>query len=585
MNNILQLSYNQLDFSLKSCFSYCAIFPKDFVIDKQMLISLWMAQGYNSDQYVGEEYFLILLQRCFFQDLKVDELGDIRWFMIHDLLHDIAEQVAGKGISRLSSDALGMSERVHHLSLLDDYCPQETFDKSHIRTWVQVRKQWRDQSSSDQLLTGNTMANWTCLRSLDLSDLRAEIIPESIGELFHLRYLNLSGSTMLNALPASITKLVNLQTLDLSNCSSLQKLPKDLSKLLDLSTLNLTNCGNLSDMPLGMGLLTRLQTLGLFVVGRESSEGKYCFRGLEDLRSMSNLNGFLEVRIWVHDNPNYVKEDHNKGGYLRNKERLKKIDIEFRFGVRECQTLQSEQATSLLEEMQPQPDLMQLKLEGYNGELLPKWLRREDNSGLLHLPNLVSLSISRCILLRCLTSLGELPQLKYLTIEKLPNVEYMVNNVQPDQEHGLGEGSTLFSRLERLVINDLSKLKGWWPGLCPGVQKKKHLIVSKPAPYFPKLREMEIRYCPMFTSVPMCSSLKSVTMCDCGEAMILVNIAQEIRNFFMTWIPSDSKLRIISIGHIEYNTESNTTDTELTTRLHQWMSTRGYTSKGQRGRD
>ncbi|XP_074293560.1 putative disease resistance protein RGA1 [Silene latifolia] len=575
INNILRLSYHQLDFSLKSCFSYCALFPKDFVIDKQLLISLWMAQGYITTEYVGEEYFLILLQRCFFQDLKVDEWGEIRWFKIHDLLHDIAEQVVGEDISRLSFDAHRVGKKVRHLSLLYGFCPQETFDKSNIRTCVQVREQWC-QSISDQLLAGNPLANWACLWSLDLSDLCAESLPESIGELFHLRYLNLSGSKMLNALPVSINKLVNLQTLDLSNCTSLQELPKDVSKLLDLSTLNVTNCRNLSHMPSGMDFLTSLHTLGLFVVGQESSEGKQCFHGLEGLRSMSNLKGFLEVRIWVHDNPNCVKEDHNKGGYLRNKERLKKIHIEFKYGTQEYQSLQSDQATALLEEMQPHRDLKELRLEGYMGELMPKWLRREDNSALSHLPNLVSLNISHCIFFGCLTSLGELPHLKYLTLEKLPNVEYMLK-VKP----GLGEGSTLFPRLKRLNIKELSMLKGWWPGSCPGVQKMR-LIISKPAPYFPRLRELYIDDCPMLTSIPMSLHLKHVRISNCPEATVFDNI-KEFRHVFKTWPTPRGKSRIISICDYEYDTERDYIDAALTGCLHQWMFTHGYTSGGKHG--
>ncbi|KAK9138780.1 hypothetical protein Sjap_009374 [Stephania japonica] len=42
---VLKLSYNNLPLALKPCFSYCAIFPKDYSISKALLIELWMAQG------------------------------------------------------------------------------------------------------------------------------------------------------------------------------------------------------------------------------------------------------------------------------------------------------------------------------------------------------------------------------------------------------------------------------------------------------------------------------------------------------------------------------------------------------------
>lgn len=47
----LKLSYHNLEPSLKSCFSYCALFPKDIRIKKDELISLWMAQGYIMPLY------------------------------------------------------------------------------------------------------------------------------------------------------------------------------------------------------------------------------------------------------------------------------------------------------------------------------------------------------------------------------------------------------------------------------------------------------------------------------------------------------------------------------------------------------
>uniref|UniRef100_A0A803N195 Disease resistance protein winged helix domain-containing protein n=1 Tax=Chenopodium quinoa TaxID=63459 RepID=A0A803N195_CHEQI len=107
--SILKLSYYKLESPLKSCFSYCAIFPKDYVMKKDTLIRLWMAHGYiplddhQSLEDLGEEYFSILLRRCFFQDVSEDEDGNIRSCKIHDLMHDLAQQVVGKEICRVES--------------------------------------------------------------------------------------------------------------------------------------------------------------------------------------------------------------------------------------------------------------------------------------------------------------------------------------------------------------------------------------------------------------------------------------------------------------------------------------------------
>ncbi|XP_074293556.1 putative disease resistance protein RGA1 [Silene latifolia] len=565
MDNILRLSYHQLDFSLKSCFSYCAIFPKDFVIEKKLLVSLWMAQGYISTEYVGEEYCLMLLQRCFFQDSMVDEWGEIRKFKIHDLLHDIAEQVADKDICRLSSHALNVGNKVRHLSLLDDFCLQKSFNKTHIRTCVQITL---NQSSSDELLRGNSLANWTCLRSLDLRSSDAHTLPESIGELFHLRWLNLSLCTNLYALPESISKLVNLQILDLSKCFNLRKLPRNLSNLLDLTTLNLTDCVRLSHMPYRMGLLTQLDTLGLFVVGREGSKAKQCFGGLEELRCLSNVKGFLEVRIWVHDNANYVKKGHGKGASLRNKEHLQNIKIDFK--GRELQNKEPERYDrALLEAMQPHHDLKGLELNGYNGEIMPTWLGRGDNTTLFRLPNLVNLVISNCFKLRCLTWLGKLPHLKVLTLLNLPRVEYVLN-AEPEASV-LGEGTSLFPRLQKLSVIELSNLKGWWPRSRLEVQNQQYVIVSKSAPCFAQLRELWVTDCEMLKSIPICSSLVLVRIRNSSHRYTWDNI-DNLHRYFQSLI-QDSNSRIVSFVN-------NNINTELATALRYWVSTHGYTFLG-----
>ena len=74
---ILRLSYDNLPVHLKQCFAYCALFPKDYIIKKKLLVQLWMAQGYlqpydeNIDlEDVGNQYFEDLLSRSLFQKVE-----------------------------------------------------------------------------------------------------------------------------------------------------------------------------------------------------------------------------------------------------------------------------------------------------------------------------------------------------------------------------------------------------------------------------------------------------------------------------------------------------------------------------------
>jgi len=69
--------------SLKNCFAYCALFPKDYEFNKDTLINLWIGQafitptgGSQSLEEAGEEYFLTLLLMGFSQDVVRDTWGE-----------------------------------------------------------------------------------------------------------------------------------------------------------------------------------------------------------------------------------------------------------------------------------------------------------------------------------------------------------------------------------------------------------------------------------------------------------------------------------------------------------------------------
>ena len=86
----LKLSYDHLPSHLKQCFAYYSLFPKDYQIEKEIMIKLWMAQGFIKPsgqnqclEDVGHEYFMELLWRSFFQE----DTGSL--FKIHDLMHDL----------------------------------------------------------------------------------------------------------------------------------------------------------------------------------------------------------------------------------------------------------------------------------------------------------------------------------------------------------------------------------------------------------------------------------------------------------------------------------------------------------------
>jgi hypothetical protein len=97
---ILKLSFDTLpSTSLQRCFAYCSIFPKDFEIEKEKLIQLWMAEGLlgpsgREMEDTGDIRFNDLLARSFFQDFQTDELGNVICCKMPNLVHDLALMVA-----------------------------------------------------------------------------------------------------------------------------------------------------------------------------------------------------------------------------------------------------------------------------------------------------------------------------------------------------------------------------------------------------------------------------------------------------------------------------------------------------------
>ncbi|XP_058766615.1 putative disease resistance protein RGA4 isoform X2 [Vicia villosa] len=425
--SILKLSYDHLPSFLKKCFAYCSLFPKGFVFGKKTLIQLWVAEGFiqqsNDVRFVedvGHEYFMSLLSMSFFQDVIIDECGGISTCKMHDLMHDLARLIAGNEYVVLEGEEANIVNRTRYVSSPTSLPVAQTSSSSYkLRTFL-----LHPQMNASNYMRQSYFVSFLglkLLRVLTLCGLNIAAIPNSIEEMKHLRYIDLSQNNVLQNLPSGITNLQNLQTLKLSQCSELKLLPKNFNK--SLRHLELNGCVKLRRMPQGIGQLNNLQTLTLFVLHKTSTN-------VNELGELNNLRGRLEIKCLDFLRKSAAEIESAK--VLLEKRHLQQLELRWRydydFNISSPQTIRDEswlEDEMILEALQPHCSLQKLVIDGFCGKRLPDWiwslsslmvLEFHNCNGLTSLPeemcNLVSLQklcMYNCLPLeeRCARPYGE----------------------------------------------------------------------------------------------------------------------------------------------------------------------------------
>ncbi|KAH9782671.1 putative disease resistance protein [Citrus sinensis] len=292
---VLRLSYHHLPSHLKRCFAHCAIFPKDYEFNEKELTFLWMAGGIIRQSRKNEQLeelsskcFQDLVSRSIFQQTSS---GSAK-FVMHDLIHDLAELVSRETIFRLEESTNLSSrrfERVRHSSYargrLDGKSKFEVFNEiEHLRTFLPLCIRGGVTSGYiTSMVLYDLLPKFKRLRMLSLDGYRISELPIPFEDLRLLRFLNLAD-TDLRSLLESTRALLNLEILTLRNCSRLIKLPPKMMNLINIRHLDIRGANLLKEMPFGMKELKNLQTLSNFIVGKGETAS-----GLEDLGSLNFL--------------------------------------------------------------------------------------------------------------------------------------------------------------------------------------------------------------------------------------------------------------------------------------------------------
>uniref|UniRef100_A0ACD6ALE9 Uncharacterized protein n=1 Tax=Avena sativa TaxID=4498 RepID=A0ACD6ALE9_AVESA len=426
---ILKLSYNDLPSYMKQCFAFCAIFPKDYKIDVEKLIQLWIANAFipkhneDSPETTGRHIFNELVSRSFF--LEIEEDKDSRKYYsrttckIHDLMHDIAMSVMEKECvvaTEESSQTEWLTDMARHLFLSCEETVGILNDSMEKRS-PSIQTLLCDRSVKTSL---QHLSKYSSLHALTLYT-KTKLFLLKPKYLHHLRYLDLSKS-YIKALPEDIGILYNLQVLDLSNCHYLVRLPRQMKYMTSLRHLYTHGCSNLKSMPPGLGKLIELQTLTYFVAAVNSPD-------CSDVAELQNLNLGGQLELCQVEN---VAEAEAKVVNLGTKKYLR--DLRLRW-TSVCDS-------RVLDNFKPHDGLDVLRIYSYGGTCM----------GMLQ--NMVEIHLSHCerlqVLFRCGTSFT-FPKLKLLRLEHLLDFErwWEINERQ---------GQIIFPVLEELLIRSCGKL-------------------------------------------------------------------------------------------------------------------------------
>ncbi|XP_074334424.1 putative disease resistance protein RGA1 [Apium graveolens] len=522
----LRLSYDNLpSSSLKRCFAYCSILPKDSVIHINELVEIWMALGFllppkGSNllmEDMGIEYFNILFWNSLLQDVERDEFENITSCRMHDLVHDLALD-----ISKHYSVTVNANHEMNYISgamylrlnkgvtAIEPTILKKIFERVHVM-----------YAGANGAYVLPYLKHLTVL-VLNSNEITNEL-PSSLSEMEYLKHLDIS---LVYRLPSYITELYNLQTL---RVRSLQELPKKFCNLINLRHLYIgnpyTRC-----MFTGIERLTCLQTLPHFVVSKDQN----CH--LRQLEGLNNLSGKLDL-YGLNDVENI--EEASKANLCR-KSNIQRLLLDWSNNEEERADREYNDE-DVMEELRPHKNLKELTVDYFKGKKLASWITM--------MTNLVKITL-RCFR-RCerLPPLGHLPKLREIKIIRMDSVKVIGSNFCSTilstrsqlSEHVAPKAITTYPSLTILNFCGLLMLEEWLePVMCGDDEDQTTLS-------FPKLEVLKIRSCFKLKKIPVSCfpSLARLEITNLYNSMILETISRNVSSL--------TYLRLWNISGVEGN--------------------------------
>ncbi|KAL6311934.1 hypothetical protein AAG906_025678 [Vitis piasezkii] len=244
-------------------------------------------------------------------------------------------------------------------------------------------------------------------------------------------------------------------------------------------------------MPSHIGQLKSLQQLTQFIVGQKSGL-RIC-----ELGELSDIRGTLDISNM--ENVACAKDALQAN--MKDKKHLDELALNWSDKIADG-VIQSGVIDHILNNLQPHPNLKQIKIRNYPGVILPHWLGDRSFS------NLLQLELWGCENCSSLPPLGLLTSLQHLRISRMTGIE----KVGSEFYRGASSSNTIkpyFRSLQTLRFEYMYEWEKWLRCGCrPGE--------------FPRLRELYIIHCPKLTGkLPkQFRCLKNLVIKGCPQLLV-----------------------------------------------------------------
>jgi len=309
MRQILNLSYIHLPHYLKTCMLYLGIYPEDYIIDKNDLTRLWIAEGFICKvrgmdlEDIAKSYFNELINRSLIQPADTNCNGEVTSCRVHDMMLDLI---------------LHKCQQENFVTVIDDIQDMTGHQGKIRRLSLNLDGAVGDKvAGSVQLFQTRTLAIFGTSSYLPpfqlfkhLRVLGIEITLRSsrsllldfteIHHLFQLRSLKIVAEGHVVVLPSKIGSMQQLETFEinatikLSKGQSFRELPSDIVRLSRLLHLIIPQGTVLPD---GISDMKSLRTLHCFDLCNSPNS----IKGLGELTSLTNLKIIGDSRPMASD--------------------------------------------------------------------------------------------------------------------------------------------------------------------------------------------------------------------------------------------------------------------------------------------